>query len=84
MKKGCKSRYGPLLTNIETVGNLYGYQGQPSQAHWGLLDSNVNKLHKTYALGMMHKQQFIEHSSGMLPKYIWFLIPFLIFCFKFY
>ena len=49
-----------------------------------LLDSNVNKLHNTYALGMMHKQQFIEHSSGMLPKYIWFLIPFLIFCLKFY
>ena len=35
-----------------------------------LLDSNVNKLHKTYALGMMHKQQFIELSSGMLPKYL--------------
>ena len=49
-----------------------------------LLDSNVNKLHKTYALGMMHKQQFIEHSSGMLPKYIWVLIPFLVFCFMFY
>ena len=36
-----------------------------------LLDSNVNKLHKTYALGMMHKQQFIQHLSGMLPNYIW-------------
>ena len=25
-----------------------------------LLDSNANKLHKTYALGMMHKQKFIR------------------------
>ena len=41
-KKGCKSRYGPLLTNIETVGNLYGYQGQPSQNHWASGPRNVS------------------------------------------